>query len=135
MTNHLSRTLMLTAAAMTLGAAAAYGQDAMVAKIPFSFRITGAELPAGKYTVAPVMGGRHMQFRNVETGKSAMVLVRNRAQSKDGTPRLVFNCGGGNCSLASAFSGASTGWEFPAPRVKNLEREVATVYARPSKAE
>ena len=112
MTKNLSRTLILTAAALTLGAGAAYAQDRMNAKIPFSFRITGTELPAGNYTVAPLASGSAMLFRNVETGKGAAVLVRNPASSANGAPRLVFTCGGGGCSLASLWFSADRGWEF-----------------------
>ncbi|PYT15524.1 MAG: hypothetical protein DMG59_13520 [Acidobacteria bacterium] len=133
---NLNPTLILTAVAVTLGVTAAYGQENMIANVPFSFRITGAELPAGKYTVAPLSSGSTIQFRNVETGKGAFVLVQNSAKSANQNPRLIFRCGGSGCSLASLWFSADRGWEFSQPRVKDIEKErLATIYGRRSKAQ
>ena len=98
--------------------------------------VTGAELPAGKYTVAPLSSGSTIQFRNVETGKGAFVLVQNSAKSANQNPRLIFRCGGSGCSLASLWFSADRGWEFSQPRVKDIEKErLATIYGRRSKAQ
>src|ERR1700678_1957398 len=44
------RTLTLSAAALAVGSVA-YGQSRPAAEVPFSFRINGTELPAGKYSI------------------------------------------------------------------------------------
>jgi len=131
MTRNQKHTLMLTAV-LTLGMSAASGQDTMNANIPFAFQIPGIELPAGKYTVTPLPGGSIMQLRNIETpgNKGGMVVVRNTGDSREGTPRLVFNCYNRDCSLAKVSFGAGRGWECSnPPRVTDGQKErSATVY-------
>jgi hypothetical protein len=127
MKKNLSRTLMLTAAVMTLGAAAD-GQETVIANIPFSFRVAGAQMQAGKYAVMPTTtlgSARTMYFRNVATKESRIVLTKiNVADTRNGVPRLIFRCTDqGGCALASVWNGSGNGWELSVPRLKPSEKE------------
>jgi len=116
-----------TAAMLTLVATAAYGQDnAMTAKIPFAFRAVQSDLPAGRYKVSQAAASGTMELRNLDTGKAVFILSKNASpsDSKDARPRLIFQCGGeGGCALASLWSGAGAGMEFPTPALTAAQRE------------
>lgn len=132
MKKNFNRSLMLTAAVMTLGAAAAYGQDTLIANIPFSFRISGAELPAGKYAIARHgVGSGVMELRGLTSNQSKFLMVRNSVDEyKSGGARLIFRCGEETgCALATAWTDRGRGWEFPTPKLTAAEKErVAVVY-------
>jgi len=140
MKTNLSRTLMLTAVVVMLGAAA-YGQDNLTAKVPFAFQIRGTELAAGNYSVSPMAqknGFPVMHVRNRATGQSNLILAQNRAADvKGGSPRLIFRCGDlSGCSLATIWTAGGYGWELPVPRLSADERErFAVVFLHRSEAE
>ena len=126
---NLKRTL--TAALLTLVATAAYGQtEALTAKIPFAFRAVGSDLPAGRYRVAQAAGTAGtmgtLELRNLETGKAVFISSKDSplTESKDGRPRLTFQCGGeAGCALASLWSGGGAGLEFPTPALTAAQKE------------
>jgi len=126
----------LTAAVLTLIAAAAYGQsDKLTANIPFAFRAVGSNLPAGHYTIAKMGGtGREsgtMELRNLDTGKAVFIPSKVPVtESKDARPRLVFHCAGEEgCALATLWSGTGGGLEFPTPALTAAQRErLETIY-------
>lgn len=135
MTINQKRMLMSTSV-LTLGAAVASGEDTMTANIPFAFQIAGLELPVGKYAVTPLTRGSVVELRNIETPHSGgLVAVRNTGDSREGTPRLVFNCYGGHCGLAKVSFGGGRGWECSnPPHVNDAQKEhLATVYVHRSK--
>jgi hypothetical protein len=123
--------LMVAAAMLTLGPKAVYAQDHVVyTQIPFEFRLNGTQLPAGEYNVKWLLNNKKvMQFRNVETGESDAVLVRNSTESKNNRPHLTFYCGEPVCSLAELSFGQGQGWEFMQVPGKRGDREhMATIY-------
>jgi len=128
---NLKRTF--TVAILTLVAGAAYGQEnALIAKIPFGFRASGSDLPAGQYRVVPAKGsagsmGGTMELRNIESGKVVFIQSKvpvSESPAKDGRGRLIFQCGGEEgCSLATLWSGSGTGLEFPTPTLTASQKE------------
>jgi hypothetical protein len=129
---HFNRMLLL-AVFSTFGAADSMGQD-LVAKIPFHFRTSNAELPAGTYTVIRSMTNSApvLLLRNWETRSGVIVVARSTAID-DGQrpPRLVFQCGETGCSLAQIWETADRGYVFPAPREKTEgPYRTAVVYLR-----
>lgn len=125
MKKNLIRTLTLTAAALTV-AIAAYGQSPLTAKVPFSFRVNGAVLPAGDYNIGPLsratvnvlmVAGRH-------NSKAAIALTNSRNESDQSRSRLVFSCGEiSGCDLVQAWDDQGYGWAFPKPRLNAAEKE------------
>jgi hypothetical protein len=123
-------TLTLTAALLTLVATAAYSQtETLTAKIPFSFRAVGSDLPAGRYAVGPAQtpsgGAQTMELRNMDTGKAVFIPSKSPSkESKDARPRLIFQCvDEEGCALTSLWSGAGAGLEFPVPPLTAAQRE------------
>ena len=129
------RTMTLSAAALTMGSAA-YGQAPTVAKIPFSFRVNGTEMPAGTYwikRVDPTMNvlvltdGKHQ--------KTAMGI--NASVYEPGAPKLVFSCReSGGCTLAEVWEAGGRTVAFPKPKLPRSEKErLAVVLLQRSEAE
>jgi hypothetical protein len=137
MKKNLIRTLTLTAAALT--AAAAYGQTPMTAKVPFSFRIDGATLPAGEYNIGPLSRGTRnvLMLAEKQTNKTAMALRNGGYEGDKGRPRLVFSCREtSGCVLLRAWDNQGNGWAFPKPRLTSSEKErIAMVPLHRSDAE
>jgi hypothetical protein len=121
----LKRTLIATV--LTLGAGVAYAQDnGTTAKIPFTFRADGSDLPAGRYRVGPTTGDSvNMELQNLDTGKSTFIQAKSLiTDRKDVRPRLIFQCGGEEgCSLARLWAGAGSGLEFRTPKLTANQRE------------
>jgi hypothetical protein len=132
MKTNLKRTLMLTAAVLTLGAAAAYGQNTMTANVPFAFQTIGGLQAAGHYEVAPVSGfARTLSLRNLETSKAILLGIGTGAdRTEGGRPRLVFNCGSESaCVLTSVWLDDGRIYAYPRPHRKPSELErVAVIY-------
>ena len=132
MKTNLNRTLILTAAVLTLGAAAVHGQSKVAGNIPFSFRTVAGEQAAGNYEIASIAGTGHvLQLRNVETLKATFLGIGNlESDSKNARPRIVFHCGSETgCVLSAVYAGDGQGWSYRAPRPKASEAEhVAVIY-------
>jgi len=70
-----------------------------------------------------------MELRNLDTGKTVFIPSQNpitgsASGSQDVRPRLIFQCGGeGGCSLATLWSGASSGLEFATPALTASQKE------------
>jgi hypothetical protein len=129
------RTLTLSAAALTMGSAA-YGQAPTIAQVPFSFKVNGTEMPAGKYWIkrmsatAPVLilsDGRHQQ---AAMGISA-------GAYEPGAPKLVFSCREtSGCTLAEVWEAGGRVVAFPKPKLPQAEKErLAVVLLKQSQAE
>lgn len=139
MKTNLSFAPMLTAAVLTLSAAAAYGQAPLNASVPFAFETTNASLTAGKYAVMP-MTNRSLsvvRIENLGTGNSTMVIAAASIDKAPGGARLVFKCGSvRGCALAEAYDDYGRGWKFSTPRLTSAEIErVAVVYLHRTDAE
>ncbi len=113
----VSSKLMVTAAILTLGATAANGEEFLIAKVPFDFRAVRSNLPAGRYSIAPALGGRNVtEIRNLDTGKTVFLSSKLTRGDSDGEARLVFMCGGNDvCSLATMWPESGPGLDIPTP--------------------
>jgi hypothetical protein len=126
MKKNLNFAPMLTAAVLTLSAAAAYGQAPLNANIPFAYRTSNASLAAGKYTIMPMTRGSLsvVRIENLATGTSDMVLAGAPIDKASGAARLVFKCGDVHgCALAEAYDDNGRGWKFNTPRLTGAEIE------------
>lgn len=133
MKKNLNRTLLLTAAALTLSAAAAYGQIKITANIPFAFRTGGTMHAAGTYDVIAISSiHKVLALRDESTGKAVMLgLGTPEGGSTVGQshPRLVFRCGNERgCVLSEVWTNDGYGQSYGA-RPKSSEPEhLAVVY-------
>lgn len=116
---------VLASAALLVSSGALAAQTTGYADVPFGFRIPGASMPAGKYTIhTKTMGNSVAQLRAQDTRKSVLVMtattlpapVGNEAQS-----RLVFACRAGDCALAQIWLG-SEGQAVPVPHQRHSAR-------------
>ena len=127
---------LLITAALTLSAAAAYGQTQVVANIPFSFRTAAGVQPAGQYAVSHE--GEVTKLRNLDSGKASLAGIgvpEDNGRSKP--PQLVFTCGSeSGCALTSVRLGDGRTWSHKAPRLKpSEEARVAVIYLESRQAE
>ncbi|HEY7334152.1 MAG TPA: hypothetical protein VH639_04650 [Bryobacteraceae bacterium] len=112
---------LLGIAALTLSAAAAYGQNRVVATIPFSFQTVSGVHAAGEYGFT--QAGESTKLVNVETGKTALLGI---GVADDNNPRkpaqLVFTCGSeSGCALTSVRLADGRSWRYSVPRLKPSE--------------
>ena len=137
MKKNLTRALMLTAVALTLGAAAAYAHTYLYARIPFSFRMNGSVLPAGEYSFSAMLGdGAAVILRDQEATHTAVSLTSVAIDDGSKSARLVFRCDeAGSCSLIEAWDGLGRGWRLPNPRPSAAEKVRLAVVALHTNAE
>jgi hypothetical protein len=99
-------------AALTLTATAAFGQT--TANVPFAFRISGGELPAGHYKIQQQNAGSGnvlLSIRNAETGQSYLANAPLGLSSRSGTkPHLTFVCQGNDCALTQVWTDSFAGY-------------------------
>jgi hypothetical protein len=125
---------ILLAACVVFCSSISWGQQKLIANIPFEFRSPAGHLPAGHYEV--VAGNDPTRavtiFRNLDSKRSVLMLSGGRTDSsKAGSDaaKLTFECRDSDCSLAEIWPGyRSSGWWFIQPQ-KPIERklEMATV--------
>jgi len=121
MKNNLNRTLILTAAVLTLGAAA-YAQSVSSAAIDFPFHANGTSQASGAYAVIASPNG-FVALRDKATGNTVELGIGAR----EGTPyykqepaRLVFRCGeDGGCNLAQVWVGDGRGFSYSQPKQRS----------------
>ena len=101
--------------AMTIGLTAVLGGATLIAetlnrsiaRIPFEFQVRKTTLPAGPYSVNYIENSKMIVFRNLENGRSTMVLVH---QFKSGTttdPKVSFRYDGERYTMEEvSFAGA-----------------------------
>ena len=128
-------TLFVAAAGVVLSAAA-FGQEAIVANVPFSFHTLAGVNAAGRYTV--IQERDVTKLLNTDTGKTRIVgigIPDNYEQGK--APRLVFVCGEeSGCALQSVRIADGRSWTFKAPHLKPNEAErLAVIYFGSTDAE
>ncbi len=129
------RTLTLSAAALTMGSAL-YAQSHLVAEIPFSFRVNGTELPAGKYRVESLHADIRVAYlTDGRSQKMAMGINAGYGDTKEA--RLVFSCReSSGCTLAQIWDGTGKGLEFPKAKMTSAEQErLAVVVLHRSEAD
>jgi len=111
MTNFTTK-LMIAAAAMAVAACAASAQN-LKAEIPFTFRVNGAVMAPGMYSVTISYGkiGVPMLYLHTWEGNHAALARAEsphdvpRAWQAAGSPVLSFECGGSVCALVDAWGG------------------------------
>jgi hypothetical protein len=127
---------LLVTAALTLSAAAAYGQNQVVANIPFSFRTVAGVQPAGQYAVSHE--GEATKLRNLDSGKASLAGIGVPEDNDQSKPaQLVFTCGSDTgCALTSVRLADGRSWSHKAPRLKpSEEARVAVIYLESRQAE
>jgi hypothetical protein len=129
------RTLTLSAAALAMGSVA-YGQSRPAAEVPFSFRINGTELPAGKYSIDKPDTNARMVVRLTDGQNNQVAMAITEVHGEEGHPRLVFSCREGNaCTLVQAWDTRGNGLQFNAPKPTSAEKEsLAVIPLRRTKA-
>jgi hypothetical protein len=112
--------LLVIAAGFALSAAGAYGQDRVVAHIPFAFQAGGQAQAAGEYSIAREDGVTVLQ--NAETGRKifAGIGVPEDDNAKK-PPSLTFTCESGSCVLTQVRLADGRAWKYSAPRPKENE--------------
>jgi hypothetical protein len=112
-----------TLAAFVIGVAAAGTVSAqsvtLRAKIPFSFVVAGATLPAGEYTVIPAgSAGGAILIRGIDhrAGALAMVLTTSAPSAHKETARLVFNRFGDQYFLSQVWPTGNHEYQLPVTR-------------------
>ena len=137
MKSNLTRTLILTAVALT-GAAAANAQDTVAADVPFAFRAARTEFNAGSYHIAQSGHSRILMLLNQDSGHTKYVTTAAPGDdSKDSNPKLVFRCGDeSGCALSAVSLANGRAWKLRTPRLKPSEMErIAVIYLDRKQAE
>jgi hypothetical protein len=115
----LTTKLMIAAAALV--AAGAASAQTMQATIPFAFRAGGKVMEAGTYHVDLHGPGRTVVIQ----GLNKVAVVAMPVAHRDGaerTPKLVFTCARGTCSLHRIWPGYSApGLDFGTPKLDPRE--------------
>jgi hypothetical protein len=131
----LTNKLMVAAVAMAVVAGVASAQS-MKAEVPFSFRVSGATMPAGTYVVTPGRNSTGIPtFRLLNTDVNLSVLslpaahhtpdARQMTESK-----LVFRCESGSCALAQIWTGRESGaYDLHAPKTTRQEAALISIAA------
>ena len=130
------QSLVVIAAGFALSAAGAYGQDHVVAQIPFAFQANGQAQPAGEYSV--VQQGVVTVLQNADSGRkisAGMGVPEDINPNKP--PSLTFTCSAGaECVLTQAQLADGHVWKYRAPRAKaNEEARVVVIYLESQQAE
>lgn len=119
--------LITAAAALIATSATASAQNALIARVPFEFKISSrAVLPAGDYSVIRTHPDVWM-FEDRESRHKTMVALGVPSDSRNtDPPQLVFRCHGSECALSKIQVGhGETGYDVPQPRSKSGGEEVA----------
>jgi hypothetical protein len=129
------RRRVLLAAGVMLCSSISWGQQRLIANIPFEFRSPAGDMKAGHYEIVAGDGanGNLTRFRNLDSKKAVLMLSGGRTDGQeDGSAtvaRLLFRCNGSDCALMEIRPGnGDSGWWFKQPK-KPFERriEMATV--------
>jgi len=121
--------LLVIAAGFALSAAGAYGQNRVVADIPFAFHANGKVQPAGQYSVT--LQHWATVLRNAENGNSIVAgLAIPEDNNRNQPPSLVFTCGDeSGCTLTQVRMADGQAWKLKASRMKPYEAaRVEVVY-------
>jgi hypothetical protein len=128
--------LSVIAAGFALSAAGAYGQDQVVAHIPFAFHVNGQVQAAGEYSIAHQ--GVVTVLQNVDTSKKILAgMGVPEDNNRNKPPSLIFTCGDeSGCTLTQARLADGRAWKYNAPRPKaSEEARVIVIYLESAEAE
>jgi hypothetical protein len=126
---------VLLAAGVMLCSSISWGQQRLIANIPFEFRSPAGDMKAGHYEIVAGDGanGNITRFRNLDSKKAVLMLSGGRTDSHEdvsaSTANLLFRCNGSDCALIEIRPGnGDSRWWFKQPK-KPLERkiEMATI--------
>jgi len=122
------QSLVVIAAGFALSAAGAYGQDHVVAHIPFAFQANGQAQPAGEYSIRQL--GVVTVLENAQTGRKVSTGIGVPEDiNPNKPPSVTFTCSGGECVLTQAQLADGHVWKYRAPRPKaNEEARVVVIY-------
>lgn len=116
----LTTKLMIAAAALV--AAGAASAQTMKADIPFAFRASGKVMAAGTYNVDLRNVGGTVVIRGWNKD-SVIAMPMAHKDAAGSTPKLVFQCGRGTCSLLQIWPDYSgSGLEFRTPKLDPREQ-------------
>lgn len=136
----LTNRMMVVAAALAAVAGVASAQS-MSLKVPFSFSVEKATLPAGNYVVTPshtYTGHPIFNVRNTDTGKPHLVMslagvdAGNKAYSD---AKLVFRCADGACALSQIWTGTAGAYAVAMPQAgagEKIRIEVRAIHVTKS---
>ena len=125
----LTRTLILTAAAL-VGALAAHGETRIAAAdVPFGFRADGVEFRAGMYQICDFERIGILTFNNTKTGTKFVNTVAPATATEDRSARLQFACTEDHgCALSKIILSDGRQWNLRIPRMKASAMKTAAVY-------
>jgi hypothetical protein len=115
------------------GAATARADDdQIVAKVPFSFIVNGAQMPAGTYIVKPASGDQRVVLIESSDGRQAAfsLTVPLGSDVRVAAPELVFEKHDNQYFLARLIAADGNEREIP-PTHARSEREVAVAGVNP----
>jgi hypothetical protein len=139
MKTNLTRTLILTAVALS-SAAAVSAQGKVAADVPFAFRAAGQEFNAGTYYFSQYgdSGSGMLMLMNQDAGRTKFVTTAAPEDvSRDSSPKLVFRCGDeSGCALSAVQLANGRAWKLRVPHLKPSELErIAVIYLDRKQAE
>ena len=104
---------------MLLGSSVCWGQQRVIANVPFDFTSSAGRLPAGHYDIVAGLGGNPniTKLLHQESNKSVLILSATRLENPNSSSpkpaQLVFHCSDSGCSLSEIWPGNGTdGWYF-----------------------
>jgi hypothetical protein len=108
--------LSLVVLSLFLNATGAYAQSVVKVNVPFAFRVGGAQMPAGCYTITPTYLRNAILIRNCKTS-AAVLSVAQQEYPRDTSSRVEFQHLGDQYFLAEVWGDAgSRGMTIPAPK-------------------
>jgi hypothetical protein len=132
MKSFTKRLAVFTASAVMLGTMA-YGQTTMNAEIPFAFHTANASLPAGNYTINPLINPTNtMRLYNTDTRRGVFVgsLPIDVFRGAADKPVLVFACADQICTLREIKTSNGT-YSYPESHKTAHDREAVSLIEVP----
>lgn len=126
--NRLMKSTMI-AATLVVGMTATYGQDLIVAKVPFEFTSGAKKLPAGTYRIDTMRGNAPTHIIRMTNGKDGVLISAMVAATGNGaaSPRLVFACASEACRLTQIWNSDGQGVIVSAPKRSNERAAVVNL--------
>jgi len=121
---HTMRQLTIRLILAAAAACAAYGAqtDLLTAEVPFPFFVSGAQLPAGSYSVRIIRSPNEIVLRNDYTKRQTVSLFNSayvpNAITEAGKAKLRFECEDGQCVLVNLWPGGALGMQLPTPKLR-----------------
>jgi hypothetical protein len=126
-----NRLAFFAATAVVLGTLA-YGETrSMKVEVPFDFRTSAGQLPAGAYWVtaeSSQTGSNYAFLKAAASRKHVIILGFQRDYKATGSGALIFRCGDLGCALTGIRTDAGTTSYNPG-HLSNRDREVAILAA------